>query len=72
MNGGSEAYEEFVITTVGAHQCHAVLTLWVATPQGLADDVVAAIAESGRRQIRKELDLMVTVLDAAKNCASTP
>ena len=60
-----------MITTVGAHQCHA-LTLVGRDPTRAGVDVVAAIAESGRRQIRKELDLMVTVLDAAKNRASTP
>ena len=63
MNGGSEAYEEFVLTALGPDRCTATLTLWVTTPEGLADDVVAAIAESGRQQIRKELDLMVAVLE---------
>jgi hypothetical protein len=63
MNGGGEAYEEFVVRPLGPERCEATLTLWVTVPDGLPDETAAAIAESGRVQIRKELDLMQLVLE---------
>ena len=63
MKGGNEAYEEFVVRPLGTDACEATLTLWVTLPEGLAPERVAAAAEMGRVQIRRELDLMREVLD---------
>jgi hypothetical protein len=61
MQGGSEAYEEFVVVPSN-DGCTATLTLWVSTPEGLPADTVAAIGKHGRRQIEMELALMQEVL----------
>jgi hypothetical protein len=70
MKGGGEAYEEFVVSPLGPDRCEATLTLWVTIPDGLPDATVAALAESGRQQIRKELDLMRLVLEERAGSAS--
>ena len=50
MAGGSEAYEEFVVRPLDGGGCEATLTLWVTSPEGLPDDVVAAAARAARRR----------------------
>jgi Polyketide cyclase / dehydrase and lipid transport len=63
MNGGNEAYEEFVVRPLGGGGCEATLTLWVTLPDGLPDEVVVAAASSSSDQISKELRLMKEVLE---------
>ncbi len=58
MEGGSAAYEEFVVEPRGEGACAATLTLWVTLPDGLPDDVVAMAAEGSQAQIDKEMRLM--------------
>jgi hypothetical protein len=58
MEGGSAAYEEFVVEPRGEGACAATLTLWVTLPEGLPDDVVAMAAEGSQTQIDKEMRLM--------------
>jgi hypothetical protein len=70
MKGGGEAYEEFVVRALDPGRCEATLTLWVTIPDGLPAATVVAIAESGRQQIRKELDLMQLVLEGRDGSAS--
>jgi hypothetical protein len=62
MNGGNEAYEEFVVVPT-ADGCHATLTLWVSLPDHLPPETRIRAAEGGRAQIQKELDLMKVVLE---------
>jgi hypothetical protein len=65
MVGGTEAYEEFVVRPGGAggDGCEATLTLWVALPSDLPDDVRAAAAAGSLEQIAKELRLMKEILE---------
>lgn len=58
MSGGSDAYEEFEVRPLEGGGCEAILTLWVALPDGLSDDVVAAAAAGSLDSISKELRLM--------------
>ncbi len=62
MDGGTEAYEEFVVRPVG-EGCEATLTLWVALPDSLPDDMRAAAEAGSLEQISKELRLMKEVLE---------
>ncbi len=65
MAGGNEAYEEFVVRPGnGGQGCAATLTLWVALPADLPDDVRAAAAAGSLEQIAKELRLMKEILEA--------
>ena len=67
MVGGTEAYEEFVVrpgAAAGGDGCEATLTLWVALPSDLPDDVRAAAAAGSLEQIAKELRLMKEILEA--------
>jgi hypothetical protein len=64
MDGGTEAYEEFVVRDLDGGGCEATLSLWVTLPDGLADDVLAAAAAGSLEQISKELRLMKEVLEA--------
>ena len=65
MAGGNEAYEEFVVRPDGGGQgCEATLTLWVALPASLTDEVHAAAAAGSLEQIAKELRIMKEVLEA--------
>ncbi len=63
MAGGTEAYEEFVVTPSDGGGCSATLTLWVLLPEGLSDEVRAAAAAGSLEQISKELRLMKEVLE---------
>jgi hypothetical protein len=63
MVGGHEAYEEFVVTPLDGDRCEATLTLWVTLPAGLPPETVEAAASGALGQIRRELDLMVQVLE---------
>ncbi len=63
MSGGNDAYEEFVVQPRAAGGCEATLTLWVALPDDLPDDVRAAAAASSLESISMELRLMKEVLD---------
>ena len=63
MDGRNAAYEEFVVRPRGPDRCEATLTLWVALPPGLPDDVVATAAAGSLEQISKELRLMQEVLE---------
>ncbi len=63
MSGGSDAYEEFVVTPAAEGGCSATLTLWVALPDGLSDEVRAAAAAGSLESISKELRLMKEVLE---------
>jgi hypothetical protein len=65
MSGGSEAYEEFVVTRRDDGGCAATLTLWVTLPDGLSDDVVAAAAAGSLQSISEELRLMKENLEGA-------
>ncbi len=58
MDGGSAAYEEFVVERRGESACAATLTLWVTLPDGLPEDVLAMAAEGSQAQIDKEMRLM--------------
>jgi hypothetical protein len=64
MIGGTEAYEEFVVRPGDSDGCEATLTLWVALPSDLPDDVRAAAAAGSLEQIAKELRLMKEILEA--------
>jgi hypothetical protein len=64
MAGGTEAYEEFVVTPSEDGGCSATLTLWVMLPDGLSDEVRAAAAAGSLESISKELRLMKEVLEA--------
>ena len=74
MAGGHEAYEEFVVRPGeggeggggggGGEGCAATLTLWVALPADLPDDVRTAAAAGSLEQIAKELRLMKEILEA--------
>ncbi len=70
MDGGSQAYEEFVVRPLDAGGCEATLTLWVTLPEGLADDLVAAAAAGSLEQISKEVRLMKQVLEARAGVAA--
>ena len=63
MAGGTEAYEEFVVTPSEDGGCSATLTLWVMLPDGLGDEVRAAAAAGSLEQISKELRLMKRALE---------
>ena len=63
MSGGSDAYEEFVVTPAAEGGCSATLTLWVTLPDGLSDEVRAAAAAGSLESISKELRLMKEVLE---------
>ena len=63
MNGGNEAYEEFVVRPLGGGGCEATLTLWVTLPDGLPDDVVVAAVAASSDQISRELRLMKEMLE---------
>jgi hypothetical protein len=64
MDGGSAAYEEFVIEARGDARCSATLTLWVTLPDGLSEDMVAMAAQGSQAQIDKEMRLMKQNLEA--------
>ncbi len=64
MSGGSDAYEEFAVRPLEDGGCEATLTLWVALPDGLSEDVRAAAAAGSLDSISKELRLMKQVLEA--------
>ena len=59
-----------MVSPLAPDRCEATLTLWVTIPDGLPDATVADLAESGRQQIRKELDLMRLVLEERAGSAS--
>ena len=64
MSGGSDAYEEFVVTPDSdGDGCSAVLTLWVSLPDGLSEEVRAAAAGGSLESISKEMRLMKDVLE---------
>jgi hypothetical protein len=63
MAGGTEAYEEFVVTASEDGGCSATLTLWVMLPDGLSDEIRDAAAAGSLEQISKELRLMKEVLE---------
>ena len=63
MSGGSDAYEEFVVTPPAEGGCSAILTLWVTLPDGLSEEVRAAAAAGSLESISKELRLMKEVLE---------
>jgi hypothetical protein len=63
MKGGTEAYEEFVVMPKGDGACEATLMLWILLPDGLDDDVLAAVSASGLAQIEKEMRLMKEALE---------
>jgi hypothetical protein len=63
MEGGVAANESFVVLPDGDDASEAVLSLWVALPDGLDDVTRAAFLEHGRGQIRAELDQMARILD---------
>ncbi len=65
MSGGSEAYEEFLVTPHPEGGCEATLTLWVTLPDGLSEDVVAAAAAGSLQSISEELRLMKEILEGA-------
>ncbi len=65
MDGGHEAYEEFVVRAFEGDACEATLTLWVTLPAGLPDDAVALAATGSMEQISKELRLMKQVLEGS-------
>jgi Polyketide cyclase / dehydrase and lipid transport len=67
MQGGNEAYEEFVVEPLGKERCRATLSLWVSLPDGLPPEVLERATSASRQQIRKELDLMKEVLEARKD-----
>ncbi len=62
MDGGMSANEAFVVEPTDSG-CHAVLTLWVDLPPGIPEETAASLRESGRVQIRSELDHMREVLE---------
>ena len=66
MQGGNEAYEEFVVEPIGDERCRATLSLWVTLPDGLPPEVVERATSASRQQLRKELDLMKEVLEARR------
>ncbi len=70
MDGGTGAYEEFVVRDLDGGGCEATLSLWVTLPDGLADDVLAAAAGGSLEQIRKEVRLMKAVLEARAGVAT--
>jgi hypothetical protein len=63
MQGGNEAYEEFVIEPITRQSCRATLSLWVSLPNGLSPEVIEQATMASRQQLRKELDLMKEVLE---------
>lgn len=63
MDGGNEAYEEFVVRPLDGGGCEATLTLWVTFPAGLPDDGLADAAAGSLAQITRELRLMKDVLE---------
>jgi hypothetical protein len=64
MSGGSEAYEEFVVTpSPDGAGCSATLTLWVMLPAGLSDEIRAGATAASLESISKELRLMKEVLE---------
>jgi hypothetical protein len=63
MDGGSEAYEEFVVHPLDDGGCEATLTLWLMLPDGLDERVQAAAAAGALEQIEKEVRLMKEVLE---------
>ena len=63
MSGGSDAYEEFVVTPSAEGGCSATLTLWVTLPDGLSEEMAAAAAAGSLESISKELRLMKEVLE---------
>jgi hypothetical protein len=67
MQGGNEAYEEFVVVAMGDESCRATLSLWVSLPDGLSAEVLERATSASRSQIRKEMDLMKEVLEARKS-----
>ncbi len=71
MEGGSAAYEEFVVEPHGENACAATLTLWVTLPDGLPDDVVAMAAEGSQAQIDKEMRLMKENLERGPESAAS-
>ena len=64
MEGGSAAYEEFVVEPRGDGRCSATLTLWVTLPEGLSDELVAMAAQGSQASIDKEMRLMKQNLEA--------
>jgi hypothetical protein len=63
MDGGSEAYEGFVVRPLDGAGCEATLTLWLTLPDGLPEDAIAMAAARSREQIEKEMRLMKEVLE---------
>jgi Polyketide cyclase / dehydrase and lipid transport len=72
MDGGNEAYEEFVVHRRDDGGCDVELTLWVTLPDGLPDDAVAAAAAGSLEQITKELRLMKQILERRAGVPSAP
>ena len=70
MEGGSAAYEEFVVEPRETGGCTATLTLWVTLPDGLPDDMVALAAQHSQAQIDKEMHLMKENLDGRAGVGS--
>ncbi len=66
MNGGTEAYEEFVVSPLEGGGCTATLTLWVMLPKGLDEKVREAAAASSLEQISKEMRLMKEFLESTQ------
>lgn len=64
MQGGMTANERFVVEPRGENACTATLSLWLDLPDGLSPSQRQATLEGGRREIRKELDAMRSVLEA--------
>jgi hypothetical protein len=63
MSGGSDAYEEFVVTPSAEGGCSATLTLWVTMPDGLSEEIRAMAAAASLESISKEMRLMKEVLE---------
>ncbi|HEY2214959.1 MAG TPA: SRPBCC family protein, partial [Acidimicrobiales bacterium] len=55
MQGGNEAYEEFVVEPIGEQGCRATLSLWVSLPDDLPSEVIEKATTASRQQLRKEL-----------------
>jgi Polyketide cyclase / dehydrase and lipid transport len=72
MEGGSAAYEEFVVEPRRDGGCTATLTLWVTLPEGLPDDMVAMAATGSQAQIDKEMRLMKENLERSTGSSGLP
>jgi len=66
MQGGNEAYEEFVVEPIDDDNCRATLSLWVSLPEGLPPELLDRATSASRQSIRMEMDLMKEVLEARR------